>query len=61
MVIWFAGVPGGKHSDREIHLKQLNVERRLITYFYKEKASITLKYFAGHEKTPPQNSVELTE
>ena len=61
MIIWLAGVPGGKHSSREGHLRELGVKNRLITFFYKDKALITLKYFIGHEETPPQNDVEQTE
>ena len=61
MVIWLAGVPGGKHSDREHHLRRINIKRRLITFFYKEQALITLKHFVEHEEIPPQNDVELTE
>ena len=60
MKIWFAGVPGGKHSDREHHLKALNVKHRLITFFYHDKALVTLKHYAGSENIPSQNDAEQT-
>ena len=61
MIIWFAGVPGGKHSDREHHLRNLNVQHRLITFFYKSKALVTLNNFIEHEEMPSQNEAEQTE
>lgn len=61
MKIWFAGVPGGKHSDREHHLRALNIKNRLITFFYEDKALITLKHYVGSKNTPSQNSVEQTD
>lgn len=48
MKTYFAGVPGGNHREREIELRG-RISSRLITFFYSEKAIITLKHFAKVE------------
>lgn len=45
MKIYFAGVPGGNQKEREANLEYDGILYRLITFFYKDKALVTLNYY----------------
>ena len=45
MITYFAGVPGGNQNNREEMLEEDGVKFRLITFFYKSRALVTLKHY----------------
>ena len=57
MKLFFAGVPGGNHASREVGLVTVGIYRRLITFFYKDRAMTTLHTFGKvvHCKKEPHD------
>lgn len=50
MIIYFAGVPAGNQAKRELHLRRIAVQNRLVAFYYFRQMEITMKQYKGTGK-----------